>query len=142
MMLRIELRGFFLTKHRYHAMHYLSLVLAIEQYLVLSFLLLKLKSIKTIQSCRINEIYHKSRNFSKSKIKRFILIILILAICNLAIFNNYIKNYIMSKRDVLLLAIYNFSKLKSLADNGKIRSSLKFLLVQYMYPTLCSVIYK
>ena len=34
----------------------------------------------------------------------------------------------MSKRDVLL-AIYNISKLKSLANNAKIRSSLKFLLL-------------
>ena len=39
---------------------------------------------------------------------------------------SYIINYIMSKWDVLL-AIYNFSKPKSLPNNDKIRSSLKFL---------------
>ena len=44
-----------------------------------------------------------------------------------AIFDNYIINYIISMRDVLL-AINNFSKLKSLANNAKIRSSLKFQL--------------
>ena len=39
----------------------------------------------------------------------------------------------MSKRD-LLLAILNFSQLKSISNNAKIRSSLKFLLVrQYSY---------
>ena len=35
----------------------------------------------------------------------------------------------MSKRDVLLM-IHNFSELKSLANNAKIRSSLKFVLLQ------------
>ena len=45
-------------------------------------------------------------------------------------FDNYIINYIISMRDVLL-AINNFSKLKSLANNAKIRSSLKFLLIRY-----------
>ena len=38
----------------------------------------------------------------------------------------------MSKRDVLLV-IHNFSELKSLANNAKIRPSLKFLLIQYLY---------
>ena len=38
----------------------------------------------------------------------------------------------MSMQDVLL-AIYNFSELKSLANNTKIRSSLKFLLVWYAF---------
>ena len=33
----------------------------------------------------------------------------------------------------VLLAIYNFSELKSLANNAKIRSSLKFLLVRYAF---------
>ena len=48
----------------------------------------------------------------------------------LAIFDNIIIiNYIMSKRDVLLM-IHNFSELKSLANNAKIRSSLKFVLLQ------------
>ena len=42
----------------------------------------------------------------------------------LAIFENYIINYIMSKRAVLL-AIHNFSDLKTLAYNAKIRFSLK-----------------
>ena len=37
----------------------------------------------------------------------------------------------MSKGDVLL-AIHNFSELKSLANNAKIRSLLKFLLIQYL----------
>ena len=36
----------------------------------------------------------------------------------------------MSKRDVLL-AIHNFSELKSLAKNAKIRSAQKFLLLGY-----------
>ena len=36
----------------------------------------------------------------------------------------------MFKRDVLL-AIHNFRELKSLANNAKIRSSLKFLLIRY-----------
>ena len=36
----------------------------------------------------------------------------------------------MSKRDVLL-PIHNFSDLKSLANNAKIRSSLKILLIWY-----------
>ena len=48
----------------------------------------------------------------------------------LAIFDNYIIKYIMSKQD-LLLEILNFSELKSLANNAKIRSWLKFLLIQY-----------
>ena len=34
----------------------------------------------------------------------------------------------MSKRDVLL-AKHNFSEMKSLANNARIRSSLKFLLI-------------
>ena len=38
----------------------------------------------------------------------------------------------MSKRDVLL-AILNSSELKNLANNAKIRSSLKFLLIRYSY---------
>ena len=38
----------------------------------------------------------------------------------------------MPKQDVLL-AINNFSALKSLANNVKIRSSLKFLLVRYAF---------
>ena len=38
----------------------------------------------------------------------------------------------MSKRDILL-AIHNFSELNNLANNAKIRSSLKFLLKRYMY---------
>ena len=46
------------------------------------------------------------------------------------IFDIFIINYIMSKQDALL-AIHNFSELKSLANNGKIRSSLKFLLIRY-----------
>ena len=50
----------------------------------------------------------------------------------LAIFDNYIIKYIMSKR-VVLLAIHNFSKLKSLTNNAKIRSSLKFLLKRYIH---------
>ena len=32
-----------------------------------------------------------------------------------------------------LLAIHNFSKLKSLANNAKIRPSLQFLLITYVY---------
>ena len=36
----------------------------------------------------------------------------------------------MPKPDVLL-AIHNFSELKSLANDTKIRPSLKFLLIQY-----------
>ena len=36
----------------------------------------------------------------------------------------------MSERDVLL-AIYKFSELKSFANNAKIKSSLKFILVRY-----------
>ena len=36
----------------------------------------------------------------------------------------------MSKRDVLL-AIHNFSELKNLAYNAKIRTSLKFLRTRY-----------
>ena len=42
--------------------------------------------------------------------------------------NNIIIKYIMSKGDVLLV-IHNFSELKSLVDNAKIRSLLKLLLV-------------
>ena len=44
--------------------------------------------------------------------------------------HDYIRNYLMSKWDVLL-AIHNFSELKSLANNAKIRSSLKYLLIRY-----------
>ena len=43
----------------------------------------------------------------------------------------------MSKRDVLL-AILNFSELKDLANNAKMRSSLKFLLVRYVARLECS----
>ena len=39
--------------------------------------------------------------------------------------------YIISKLDVLLV-IHYLSELKSLANNAKIRSSLKFLLIQYL----------
>ena len=38
--------------------------------------------------------------------------------------------HIMSKGNVLL-AIHNFSEMKSLANNAKIRSSLKFLRIRY-----------
>ena len=38
----------------------------------------------------------------------------------------------MFKQDVLL-AIFNFSQLKSLSNNAKIRSLLKFLLIRYQY---------
>ena len=49
----------------------------------------------------------------------------------LAIFDKYFIENIVSKRNVLL-AIHNFSGLKSLANNSNIRSSLKFLLIQYL----------
>ena len=42
----------------------------------------------------------------------------------------------MSKLDVFL-AIHNFSELKSLASNAKIRSSLKFLLIRYKINLEC-----
>ena len=48
------------------------------------------------------------------------------------IFINYTTDYIISKRDALL-AIHNFGELKNLANNAKIRSSLKFLLYCIMY---------
>ena len=38
----------------------------------------------------------------------------------------------MSNRNVLL-AIHNFSEVKSLANNAKIRSSLKLLLIRYQW---------
>ena len=60
------------------------------------------------------EEYLLSRNLRKIKIKTF---------------DNFIIKYIMSEWDVLL-AIHNFSELKSLADNAKIRSLLKFLLIR------------
>ena len=44
--------------------------------------------------------------------------------------HDYIRNYLMSKWDVLL-AIHNLSGLKSLANNAKNRSSLKYLLIRY-----------
>ena len=47
-----------------------------------------------------------------------------------AILINYIINYNISKRD-LFLGIHNFKELRSLADNAKVRSSLKFLLIRY-----------
>ena len=47
-----------------------------------------------------------------------------------AIFNNIIIKFIMFKQDVLF-EIHSFIDLKSLANNAKIRSSLKFLLIQY-----------
>ena len=48
---------------------------------------------------------------------------------NLVISDNYVIKYIMSKQDVML-AIHNLSNLKSLANNAKIRFSLKFLLIR------------
>ena len=42
----------------------------------------------------------------------------------------------MSRRDVLL-AIHNFSELKSLANNAKIKSLLKFLLIRYLLAITC-----
>ena len=44
--------------------------------------------------------------------------------------------YIISKLDVLLV-IHYLSELKSLTINAKIRSSLKFLLVQYLDSSQC-----
>lgn len=46
----------------------------------------------------------------------------------MAIFDSYIIKYIMFER-VVLLTIHNFSVLKSLANNAK----LKFLLIRYIY---------
>ena len=46
------------------------------------------------------------------------------------IFFNYTIDYIISKRDVTLV-MNNFSELKSLANNAKIGSLLKFLLIRY-----------
>ena len=45
----------------------------------------------------------------------------------------------VSKRNVLL-AIHNFSELKSLANDVKIRSSLKFLLVRYIFVYLSQLL--
>ena len=42
----------------------------------------------------------------------------------------------MSRRDVLL-AIHNFSELKSLANNAKMKSLLKFLLIWYLLARTC-----
>ena len=53
----------------------------------------------------------------------------------LAIFDKFIIKHIVSKRNVLL-AIHNFSELKSLAKNAKIRFWLKFLIIQYQFETL------
>ena len=53
---------------------------------------------------------------------------------------NYIIKHIMSKQDVLL-AIRNFRGLKSLSYNAKIRTSLKFLLIQYIYHFSFSVLF-
>ena len=81
--------------------------------------------------------YCVSRNFSKSKILHFIPKIehQILACCDFSyILDNVIINFIMIKWGVLF-AIHNFSDLKSLANNAKIRSSLKFLLKQYVVNT-------
>ena len=44
--------------------------------------------------------------------------------------------YIISKWDVFL-AKHKFSELKSLANNAKIRSSLKFLLIRYIVVICC-----
>ena len=46
------------------------------------------------------------------------------------IFDNFFINYIMSMHIVLLVILIS-SELKSLANNAKIRSSLKFLLIWY-----------
>ena len=48
------------------------------------------------------------------------------------VFDNYILNHFLSKRDVLF-AIDNFSELKSLTNRAKIRSSLKFQLILCIY---------
>ena len=46
------------------------------------------------------------------------------------IFDNFFINYIMSMHIVLLVILIS-SELKSLANNAKIRSLLKYLLIQY-----------
>ena len=43
---------------------------------------------------------------------------------------------IISKQDILL-AIHNYCELKSLAYNAKIRSLLKFLLIRYLFVSVC-----
>ena len=54
----------------------------------------------------------------------------ILARRNFSDFGKLIIKHIISKWDVLL-AIFNLSELKNLANNAKIGSSLKFLLIRY-----------
>ena len=73
-----------------------------------------------------------SRNFSESKILRFYLNIeyQILELCSFCVFLKIIK-YLMAKQNVSL-AIHDFSDLKRFANNGKIRCSIKFLLIWYI----------
>ena len=71
-------------------------------------------------------------NFSESKIYRFSkkLRNKFMREVILAILEKYIIEHIISKQDVLL-AIHNFSEMKSLAINAQIRFSLKFILIRY-----------
>ena len=74
-----------------------------------------------------------SRNYSESKIQRVLLKInfYILARQYFSSHYNYIVKFIISKRGVFL-ALHNFSELKILADNAKIRLLLKLYGISFL----------
>ena len=79
-------------------------------------------------------LFRLSRNFSERKFCRFKQKIeyKILVRRNFSGFCKLIIKHIISKRGILL-AILNFSELESLANNAKIGSSLKFLLIRVLH---------
>ena len=112
-------------------------------YLNLFFYFLANATVLLVLNCPTSPILKKVHGvqykyFSESKIYPFILKIEYQILGRRNDYTNI--DCIIFKQDILL-ALHNFCKLKSLANNAKIRSLLKFLLIQYLFASLYGVLH-